>query len=401
MKHFQKYYTILFCAFCFIIPFTDFGEALPNIVLLVNVVLFPFVVKKEDFQFLNTRLFKLGIVFLVFILFQILFLQRWEDFSFLNKLLIIPAVFILSLPLKNSKIPILGFVFGALVLSLVTSFNIVQYVYKSGEFNFAVGEGINQILLGDRPYVGFIYVISTFLTLYLTQFQKSRVLKKILYVLAAFFAVLIIIISARLALLSLIVIAGCSVFYLRKKLISAIVLIGLVLVTPSVFYFNQNLQDRFFMGFEQQESSIEKAMKMEPRYHIWNCVSVIGQETKTFLIGTGFRKSEQRLTDCYAQKNGFINDEQQNWFVDSQFNTHNQFFNFYISSGILGLLIFLAFSIEWGIKSRKDYFQFAVFMAVFLFCFMENILSRQLGAMLFGLMLVFNQIIKNHSDKEV
>src|SRR5690606_8317657 len=124
-------YVVTFSLLCALVPFTDMGEAIPNIALLVNLALFSFVVKKQDFRLLNTRLFKLGITFLVFIFLQILFLRRWEDFNFLNKLLIITAIFILSLPLKNSKIPILRFVSGTLVLSLLTGFNVIRYVSET------------------------------------------------------------------------------------------------------------------------------------------------------------------------------------------------------------------------------------------------------------------------------
>jgi O-antigen ligase len=68
--------------------------------------------------------------------------------------------------------------------------------------------------------------------------------------------------------------------------------------------------------------------------------------------------------------------------LEHQYNAHNQFFQILISSGIIGLLLFLL-STYFGAKSNPLLLQFIVI--TFIFMSVESILENQAGTIFFGL----------------
>ena len=397
----KKIYSITFTLFCASIPFTDLGEAIPNMILLLNLMIFPFVIKKADFYQLNKSLLFTFLALIFLITIETLVFQRWEDFKFINRLVLVPVIILLALPLKDVRLPVIGFISGAFITALISIFNILLFITKSGGFDFAVGKEINIILLGDRPYMGFVYVSSTIFALYLFKQVQHKFLKYLLLFVSCFFIVVIITISARLSLLTLLLLVFFSLFYLKEKKIIISILAGVLLIIPTFIYFNDNLKNRFFMGFEQEEISVTKMMKMEPRYHIWNCVKRLSDDNMLIWKGFGYEKTEEKLVECYQSKPGFLNNDQRNWFVESKFNTHNQFFNFFLTSGIFTPIVFIFFLGIWFWQSKNSFSKFALFFSVLLFCVLENMLSRQMGATLFGLIIVFHNILNYRLDKEV
>src|SRR5690606_8983064 len=104
-------------------------------------------------------------------------------------------------------------------------------------------------------------------------------------------------------------------------------------------------------------------------------------------MGLGFRNTVGKLGECFTTHQKFLSEEHRNFFIESRFNTHNQFINFYLSSGILSLLVFLILFYFLFKVHYKNYITFVLVLSVFLFCVFENVLSRQLGAMMFGVVL--------------
>ncbi|MBN8105843.1 hypothetical protein, partial [Vibrio vulnificus] len=69
------------------------------------------------------------------------------------------------------------------------------------------------------------------------------------------------------------------------------------------------------------------------------------------------------------------------------FNTHNQFVEYYLLSGIIGLSLFLSLFFNIGIVIRRNFHSIALLVCLFNFCLVENLMDRQLGAYLIGLTL--------------
>lgn len=398
VRYLLKIYTFLFSVLFALIPFTEHIQAIPNILMGLLILIFPFAVKKSDWKGIkkNVGVYSyLGLIFIVLI--GMLRVARWEDFNFLTKILIIPVLFILSLPVKDYKRPLYFFLLGSGSLLLISSVNLLQHYCLHNELKLDVGSHVNQLLMGERPYLGFIYLISFCISIFLIKREKNNpLMKKLLYVSAFIFSVFIILISARLSILSLVIILACSFFFTKNKQRTFFISAGTILLMGLFTILNPNFISRFTAGFEQKEFNIDKIISMEPRSHIWECSVSIGKKNIP-ILGYGFRNTIEKLTNCYAERKGFLNEPHKAYFVASKFNTHNQFLNFYLSSGIFSLIAFMSFFFYLFKSNYSTYTTFALVLALFLFCCFENVLSRQLGAMLFGVIISFLFLICHNS----
>lgn len=379
-----KIYPYVFSAFCGVIPFSQFGEAIPNIAIIPVVLLFPFIFKKDEIKVNLDKPFLFFLLIITIILLETIIFTRWGDFKFITKILIVPLVYILSIPIKNKKLPLFGFFIGATLLMLISYFRILNYVVINEGFDFSVGKFINEILLGDRPYVGFVYVLGSLLSIYFYIHLSNSKLKFLFLITLVFFVILILLISARLSMISLFSVALISFFYTTKWKIPFSILLVLTVSIIFLIKFNPNFIDRFYSGFKQDKYTFEKMMIMEPRYHIWDCALEIAKEENVFWKGIGYQNSIDYLVDCFKSHDNFRSEEHRQYFIDSRFNSHNQFIGIYLSSGIFALLLFTFFFILNFVKTRKNYFAFALLMSLFLFCIVENLLSRQMGCLLFA-----------------
>lgn len=399
----EKIYSALFAVFCFTIPFSQFGEAIPNIAMIPLIGLFPFLISKKEWRNFIGNPFYIFAALVLLIFIETLIFMRWDDMKFFTKILIIPIIFFLAIPEKNKQISLLGFLSGAFILMISTYARIIGYTFNNKEFDFSVGKFINDILMGDRPYVGFVYVLSILFCAYFFLQTKKIIYKIFLALSTSLFFLLIFIISARLSLLSLICVAFLSFFYIKNWKIPVILVTGAIVSVFLLIKFNPNFIDRFYSGFKQENYTLKKAIIMEPRYHIWDCATGIIMEENAFLKGVGFKKTTELLTNCFKSHDNFLSNEHRQYFIESNFNTHNQFLGIYLSSGIFALLLLLYFFITSFFQTRKNYFAFASIFALFLFCLVENVLSRQMGCLLFGFIWVFvySSIQKSKTDSTV
>ncbi len=118
------------------------------------------------------------------------------------------------------------------------------------------------------------------------------------------------------------------------------------------------------------------------RIAIIQCTFNTFKQSPIFGHGTGGSKAE--MTNCYKQYDTDIF-ARHNYY----YNSHNQYFSFAISFGLLGFLIFL-FWIGWYIKKGIKYndMLFLVIMINFIIIFLtENLLERQTGNILFSFLI--------------
>lgn len=396
----NKIYTVLFSIFLAIIPFTEHFQAIPNILMGILILFFPWVITKKQWNKLNKSIFYSLIVLVAFILIGILFNGRWGDFSFLFRILLVLIVVILASPIKKSKTPIYAFVAGSFALLLVSGVNLIQHYLRFDSLKLDVGSEVNRLLMGERPYLGFIYLISFCVCLYLAKISQAKIIRRLWYIAALIFCGYIFFIAARLSMISLLIVLGISIFFSKNKRRAFIISFGGAFLLGLLMFANANFASRLTAGFEQEKLSIQKVIVLEPRSHIWECSSNVWKSQTVPLTGYGFRNTIDKLSNCYAYHEKFLNENHRQYFIDSRFNTHNQFFNFYLSSGLASVLIFIVLFFLLFKEFRLNYTTFALVLALFLFCCLENVLSRQLGAMLFGLVISINQLIRTDIKNE-
>jgi len=109
------------------------------------------------------------------------------------------------------------------------------------------------------------------------------------------------------------------------------------------------------------------------RLHIWEHATTLVKEKP--MLGHGTGDVRDVLVEKYTEHNLIS-------ALEHQYNAHNQFFQILISSGIIGLLLFLL-STYFGAKSNPLLLQFIVI--TFIFMSVESILENQAGTIFFGL----------------
>lgn len=393
MKHIDKIYNYLFVLLCFIIPISGLAKAVPNILIIALVVLFPFHSSRNAIKSIKKELLFLLVFILVIVLNTLLF-QRFEDMSIISRLVFIPLFIALAVPVKNFKACLSSFVFGAFSILLLSSIQIGLISLES-KVELVNGAKITEFLMGERPYLGFIYLISACFSVYLGINSNHKYLRILYISLAALFAAFIFIMAARIAALSVVLGLVLSLFYfLRKMKNKAILLIGIPIFGLLMYGLSGNIIKRFYVGNEYVN-----VITADPRYYIWDCATQMSVEnTSDLLFGKGYYGVENELAECYTTKNNFLEAEQQQWFIDSRFNTHNQFFDIFLSQGILATLLFCFFFLYLAFISRKNFFILSLVLFLFLFFMVENVLTRQLGCMLVGFVLCF--ILRQHKLTE-
>ncbi|WP_418510456.1 O-antigen ligase family protein [Corallibacter sp.] len=384
----SKIYNYVFILLCVSLPYENLVSALPNILLFLLGFLSLFLIKKEDIvsAFKKEKVFLSYVLIVVIIfLFSLIHGEIKKDIIFLGKLLI-PLVFIIiSLPIKNfdnlKKIFILS-VFVAVVLSF---FNIINHIINSGNFKFSKGNFINDILISERLYMGFYCVISLICSLDLI--QSSTKLKKLFVFNVIILTSFLFFITARIAIMSsALVLVYFIVYKLNKK---QRVFFGILFfaLTSLFFILNKNLTKRFFHLDDVYNNGLLKKIKIhEPRYDIWKCSLEILSEENTLFLGNGYTHTKELLVACY--KDNIKIQKRQDWFVERKFNTHNQFLDFLLSYGFIGLILLLVLFLLLFSRGKNTFLVNSLLGALILIMFVENIFHRQLGCYLFSLIFV-------------
>jgi O-antigen ligase len=107
-------------------------------------------------------------------------------------------------------------------------------------------------------------------------------------------------------------------------------------------------------------------------------VSIDAIKEKPF-FGYGIGDTRDVLSD-FEQKNDFFNNK--------YYNTHNQYLNFMLATGFLGLLLFIVFlfkNLQLAVLGSLE--QFSIVLLFILLMFIENILDRQNGVIYFAVLI--------------
>lgn len=375
----EKYYdTLVFC-----LLFTlSFSKALPTIILGILILLFFIKFFKKQFLFPSERGYYIFSLLLFYFITKSLFNNTIsDDISLYSRYLIVIIIPFLFIPVSKTTIK-LGVVLSVFTSVLIAVFHIIFYYLNFRSLPLSNGSVVNELLVIERPYFGFICLIASIICLDLANvFPKN---KKGLYLLSLFFIFFIFFIAARLSLLTAVALlfiyflfySGFSIF---KKV--AILLISLGFIASVLFNY-KNLSSRFFIS-----EKIETIKDYEPRFVIWKCASEI-PNTDNFNIFFGGKSNvwvQDQLNQCY--RDSIEKEAKRDWFLKSQFNTHNQFIGFFLAGGIIGFLIFLIFLISLFRVVSNDFYMLSIAISLSLFFIMENVLHRQLGCYLTAIII--------------
>lgn len=269
--------------------------------------------------------------------------------------------------------------FGILIMQIIAIYGIVDYYFFSEGKKIALRNyaKVNEILRFERPYVGYFSSLG-FIISYVVFKQKKYYLTFLSS--AAISILLVIIISARLALMiilisfALMLIHEIKKTYQRMILLLTIVLLGLALLTVS----DTPIQHRF------------STIKYDARIVIWEGAANIFKENSKFIFGLGGQQViRNSLLKYYKEDAVFEYLPDKNRFIKKNYNTHNQYLNEVLRGGLIGTIFYLLPFILLVYKCIKLRYlmPFLLLFSIMLFGFVENILDRQVGVYLAALIL--------------
>lgn len=387
----HKTYSMLFFVLCFSLSFIgNRFYAIPNGINILLVLLFPFVIDKQTFI---KNILKKPIVcfaaFLLFVLFKSIFLGHFlEDLNVIKKLFQILLLLILSFGLKRNALEQLksGIIFGSLFAVIYSLIKITSIIIETGSFNFSNGPIINDTLPLQRLYLGLLCVIS--LILVMDRFFKMN--KKAYLFLGIVFGSFVFLISARIAIITTVIVLLYYVQLKMYKKYKLLTLLSLVLFTFLFFLKSPNLSKRILDTEYKTNSSIfERILTQEPRYLIWKySYSVLNKNQ--LLFGHGFKGVKIQLLKKYEE----IDDlNKRNWFIQEQFNSHNQYLDILLTQGIIGLALFLIFLYYLYKESLFSDTNFLLFLTLAIFLTIYNNFYRVIGVFIFA--IIFCIIVRS------
>ena len=396
MKSLEKAYHYLFCALVFTIPFEDDIRVVPNILIALLALLLPFAVKNVKQKLFSNKVYIITIGLVVFLALSSVVSKTFiQDIFVLKKLGILVAVLLLSLPIQNRRSTMLCFISAITLGNIISMFNIGIYIYEVGGFEIASGKKINSILFLERLYFGFVNCLSIAFSLKLWP-KSNKKLKKGFVVNIALSVFLIFLVASRMAIITCLLICVIkTIYHTNTKKASLAIIIG-VGVIATMFMLNDNLAKRFIHS-DKQKDFIHKVKEWEPRFVIWKCgLSHFKSQNHRLFFGDGFYNTQQSLNDCYISS--ISKEKRLKYFLETRFNTHNQYMDFLLSKGLLGLGVFLLILFSLARKNRNNIDQLNILLVLIMFSLIENFLHRQIGVYLFGLILVVLTLKKSEDN---
>jgi len=394
----NKIYTSLFFIICFSLSFIgDKFYAIPNGANIALALMFPFVINWSQLvKRLNKKPVIWFAIFVFFIFFKSVFMSYFiEDISQIKKLFQVLLLLILSFGLKEKSVGYLklGIVLGTLTACVYSLIKICIIVFQTGVFNFTKGPLINETLPVQRLYLGLLCTFS--LIFVLERLLKNR--KKYNFFLAVFFIFFTFLIAGRIAVISVLFIIIYYVFTFLKSYMRYIAVLSIFVLISIIAFTNNNLSKRLFHSEDNFRTTyFEKIEMHEPRFLIWKYSFEILKETN-LITGNGYSKTTEKLVNEYKN---ISQEKKRNWFIDKEFNTHNQYLDILISQGVLAALIFIVFLVQVFKVAKKSHTNILLLTSMLIYMTVYNNFHRLIGVYLFSLILIVI-LSKDNSKKTI
>jgi hypothetical protein len=300
------------------------------------------------------------------------------DFNYIKNFFILPFVALATTPLSEKGLNCvkISFVSACLSMAFISGLMILYSYATVKGFTFENGEIVHTLLLGERIYIGLYMGIAAFITFNYIRFSKQP--KWVNWTSTGAFALIVlfvILISSRIGFLCLLILATIEVYKLvcSKKLNWFALFAGFVVLSTVVY--NTSLFDRIAYRTAYNEPFLTSLLEYEARAEIWPC-AVKTVNTQTVWFGNGYEDSQNLLVNCY---NGIEKESKRVWFLERKFNSHNQFINVLMGSGIFSLLALMWFLFNSAWKQMHNLHLLGLLACLVTFMLIENALYRQSG----------------------
>lgn len=394
-------YPFAFMLLFLIIPFDEYVRALPNVLLIILVITFPSIIKREHFQKIKRVPFLLLLLFFCYVVGNSLLQGRIEtDWNIIKKIAIAVGLVVLYLPVQHDRKIQKAIIFSSLAAIGMSVISIVYAANTLVGFEFGDSQMMIEALLVDRLYLGLISVLSI---LFCYRSMRKTYHPHNRYYLAAIVinVLFIFLVVSKIAAVVLVAIVLLRQTYgKQKKLRISIAISATTLLIAGGLFLKFQLDKNTPQAktYKQQlESFVDNSHTFDTRTTAWNCSLHIFSTETLNLTGLGFNETKDKLVHCY--ENHIQETEKKNRFVSQRYNTHSQFLDLLLSTGILGLVLFVAFLIYAFMLNREKFFPTAMLVTLIGYCLVEAMFHRQIGAYYFGMMLIV--ILANDNYREI
>lgn len=379
----RNYQQIIDWCGAILVLFIPLSVAIPNLLLIPFIITVLLSIRK--YQIIKSPFLGAFSLFILFLLIKSLMVNKFiTDLNINSRYLLLVILIALITQIKNYKRIELFFVLGSFIAILRSLYEIVITQSNSSKVILDNGADVNSLLGIERPYFGFILTLCVFICLKNLN-NRNVIIKTLCFFGIIFFTVFNIYMSARLAIILCIVLIFVYLIKSNKikrsiKIQFSLIITCLILVA---IYFNKGISSRMHLT-DNVKLTLHLFKEYEPRFVTWPCAINISKKDLVFLKGLkSYEDVENRLVKCYFDSTKAISDKQA-YYMKEKFNTHNQFLDFLLISGIVpstllfAMFIYVLLSIKYNFESKVT---ICLFLAFFL---VENVLHRQLGIYLFG-----------------
>ncbi|MFI5171666.1 MAG: O-antigen ligase family protein [Chitinophagales bacterium] len=365
----------------------------PPLILSSFLIILPWGYKKK-WQYLKEN--KRNIVFAsIYLIFLFAYFISSDKITSLHDLriklyfLVIPIIWAACMPFSKKEIKIiLGcFVFSCLAFAIFAIGRAAYDFLTTGENNFFYKDLVNFTVI-HPSYIGMFAAFAVIIIVYdmMSAADRYSVMKKIASAAAILLLTLFIfLLTAKMAIASILLILNIAFFIWGKKLLgikkAVLILIAGNIFAVAILFALPYTRERLKLLITFNE--VEYDNSVNSRKEIWKATGeLISQNT---FFGTGSGDAEQELVDTYY-KNNFKKG------VDERYNTHNQFLQIAVETGLIGLILFLAFlffCLRLAIRSKNNLY-LAFLLLFMLNIFSESMLKSQSGVVFF---VFFNTLL--------
>lgn len=392
LKNENELYFIFLSFFMFVLPLYKISAS-PILIILSIAILFKLFKTKYKILkvFVNT---KISILFLL--LFSIVLTSFFYSSNMNNTikevknllpLLIFPLLFS-YIKLKDKQIIFIlkSFILGCLVAFFVSIGSQLFHYFNSQEYSFHYSKFV--AILWMHPTYLSIYLNFGILVSYYLVIRKNISLRYFVFAISVFI-IFILLLSARMQIINSVIVFAFIFIHFLKNNFSLKVFFSLLLIPLFILIFalnNQKTIDRFtyIQNFNYKLESTKNTdwNGVNVRLAIWECATGLIKENIVFGVGVGDENEE--LLKAFKNRNF-------NFAHNLNYVAHNQYIQFLISNGIIGLFSYLAifiYSFCYAIRNRH-FLLFGLSFILLFSGFTESFLKMQSGIVFFSFMIIF------------
>jgi O-antigen ligase len=328
--------------------------------------------QKKPVNLKNSGLFLIG-VFIIIAVREVI--ANDDVIKILAKYLpfiLLPLVVVLQSERLKNRIPIIlkAFLIGCLLNAIVNlgfAFYRGVIINPNGiNFWYFTYDFLAEPFRIQPIYLAMFYVFSLFI---LNHFEYARTSQWFYYTTLFILTISIFLLSARNAIACLLILFP-TYLYINGKLSvkKASILVGILVVCFLMAIQNPVVKNRIFKA--HKEGNLYSGSSL--RWGVWESAYNVSKEN--FVWGSGKSKAEAYLLEEYKKRNLLIP-------IENNYNSHNQYLQFLIQYGALGLFFFLLIIILFSIKliMIKNYLGFFWVLLFSISAITESVLMRQWG----------------------